>query len=124
MPKTTRIPTGEYPLPAAVHHLDLGAEAAELVARMEGRRETRNLAREAGVSVLLMVLEKGEGLDEHSADGTVIVQVLQGRAAMQTDEELIELRPGGLVMFQPDARHDLTAAERSVILLIVTGGNP
>ena len=124
MPDTTRTPAGEYPRQAATHHLDLSAIADELTAALPGKgRQTRSLARESGVSVLMMAMEAGDALTEHSAAGVVTVQTLRGHAVLQADGQGFDLRPGQLLMFQPGVRHNVRAETESVVLLTITGGD-
>lgn len=123
MPDTTRDPVGEYPHPAAIHQLDLQAEANKLLQRLPGRgRQTENLAREGGVSVMMMAMEARNSLKEHSADGVVIVQLLSGRVSLSANNETFELGPGHTLVFQSGVRHDVNAKDQSVILLTITGG--
>lgn len=125
MPETTRTPTGDYPHAAAVHELDLEAAADKLVQRLAGHgRQTESLAREAGVSVIMMAMEAGDNLKEHAADGVVAVQLLRGRVSLSASDETFELERGRMLLFQPGVRHDVLAHEQSVILLTVTGGAP
>lgn len=124
MPDTTHIPAGDFPSKAPVHHLDLEAEAHKLLEKLPGhRRQTRNLAREAGVSVLMMAMETGDNLQDHAANGVVTVQLLSGHAVLTSDTQHVDLRKGHLAVFQPGVRHDVTAKEQSVLLLMITGGN-
>jgi len=95
-----------------------------LVASLAGKsRQTRSLGREAGVSILMMAMESGDLLAEHSAKGTVTIHVLRGHAVLTAAGEPFDLRPGQLVMMQPAVRHDLRAEEQSVVLLTITGGD-
>ena len=123
MPRTTRTPSGKYPEQTRMHHLDLDASAAKLLERLPGhRRASESLAREAGVSVVMMVLESGDSLPDHSAAGVVAVQLLDGRVTLTAGEESADLEARQMVLFQPGVHHSVSAAERSVILLTVTGG--
>ena len=122
MPGTTNKPTGNYPHSASVHHLDLNAIADRLLAGLNGaERNSENIARESGVSLVLMALAKGDKLDEHSSPGVVTVQVLRGVLRLEAAGETEVLQPGHLVMLQPSVPHRHTAEERSVVLLTVTG---
>ncbi len=124
MPETTHTPAGEYPRPAPAHHIELDAVADQLVSQLPGkRRETKNLARESGVSVLMMAMEAGDAVREHSADGMVTVQALRGCTVLSVGEESFQLLPGHLIMLQPGIRHDIRAEEQSVVLLTITGGH-
>lgn len=124
MPDTTHMPAGDFPNKAPVHHLDLEAEARKLLGKLPGhRRQTTNLVREAGVSVLVMAMETGDILRDHAANGVVTVQLLSGRSVLASENQRIDLLKGHLAVLQPGVRHDVTAEEQSVLLLTITGGN-
>lgn len=124
MPETTHSPAGEYPRRMPVHHLDLDRAAGELLSELPSkRRRSRNLARESGVSAVLMAMEAGDSVMEHSADGVVLIQMLRGRTMVSVGGDSFDLRQGGLLMFQPGVSHDLRAEEQSVLLLTITGGH-
>ena len=124
MPETTRTPTGAYPKPAPVHNLDLEAETERLLARLPGhRRQSESLVRESGVSVILIAMEAGDVLKDHAAGGVVTVPMLRGHAALASATGDADLSAGCLAVLQPDVRHSLTAQERSVVVLTVTGGD-
>lgn len=117
-------PTGNYPLQAPVHLLDLEVSADELLAKLPGnRRQTQNLAREGGVSVVMMAMEAGDAIQEHSTKGAVSVHLIRGHAVLAAGNDSFELRPGQLVLIQPEVRHDLRAEEQSVVVLTISGGN-
>lgn len=124
MVETTHIPTGNYPKPAPVHSIDLEATADRLLAELPGSgRRTESLAREAGVSVLMMAMEGGDEIREHSAAGVVTAQLLRGHATLMANGAPNDLRPGQVLVFQPRVRHDVRAEEQSVLLLTITGGD-
>lgn len=124
MPDTTRQPTGEYPRSTTARRIDLEEAADTLVATLAGKsRQSQSLGREAGVSLVMMALESGDLLAEHSAKGTVTVHVLRGHATLTAAGESFDLRPGQLVMMQPRVRHDVHAEEQSVVLLTIAGGD-
>jgi quercetin dioxygenase-like cupin family protein len=123
MPETTQTPTGQYPKSQPAHHLDLEKEADRLLTGLPNHeRKTQNLAREGGVSLVLMAIEAGDVIREHSTPGSTVVQVVRGHVTLTADGKAISLRPGEAVLFQPALRHDLRAEEQSVVLLTVTGG--
>lgn len=124
MPETTQTPTGEYPKSQEVHHLDLEAEADQLLGELPNRgRQTRNLAREGGVSVILMAMESGDVIKEHKTTGATTVQVVRGHVTLTARAKSVSLRGAELVLFQPNILHDLRAEEQSVVLLTITGGD-
>ncbi len=124
MPETTTQPTGEYAKPTSAQRIDLEEAADKLVASLAGqRRQTKSLGREAGVSVIMMAMESGDLLAEHSAKGTVTAHLLRGHATLTGAGVAFDLRPGQLVMMQPGVRHDVRAEEQSVVLLTIAGGD-
>ena len=123
MTTPSHIPTGTYPAHAEVHLLDLEQAADELIARLPGnRRQTETLAREGGVSVVLMAMEAGDELDEHSVASSVTIHLLRGHATFKANGENRSLRPGQVMLLQPAVRHALRAEAQSVVLLTITGG--
>jgi quercetin dioxygenase-like cupin family protein len=124
MPRITHTPTGAYPTPSPVHHLDLEAAASELLARLPGHgRQSQSLARESGTSLVLMAMEAGDQVAEHSARGVVTIQALHGKGVISAAGAQYPLQRGQVVMLQPEVRHSIAASERSVFLLTVTGGD-
>lgn len=120
MSTTGHQPKGNYPRPAEIHHVDLKSESEAMLAKLPGRRhQGKNLAREGGLSVLLVAMEPGAEMDEHSAAGTASIHVLQGRIALTTGEETLSLGAGEVAMYQPHVRHGVRAEEQSVFLLTV-----
>lgn len=118
MSMPAHIPKGDHPAPAAVHLLDLEAAADRMAAKLPGHsRHTETLAREAGTSVVMMAMEAGDAIKEHSAKSPVSIQLLRGHVALNAGGQALELRPGQLAFLQPDIRHDVQALEQSVILL-------
>jgi quercetin dioxygenase-like cupin family protein len=66
----------------------------------------------------LIALRAGSNLDEHENPGEATVQILHGRVTLVAGDNEWNGSPGDL-MFVPDSRHALNAAEDSVILLTV-----
>lgn len=102
--------------------LDLELAADRLLAELPGHgRRTENIARTDGVSVLMIAMEAGDALEEHSAPGAVTVHILRGHASLSAGAEQYELRPGQLLVIPPAVRHNLRALEQSVALLTISG---
>ena len=124
MPTTTHTPKGDYPEPAPAHLIDIESEADKFSqALTAGGRQTRNIAREAGVSLVLMAIEAGDAVREHSTPGATTVTAIRGHVVVTSGGHSMDLRPGQLVLFQPGVRHDLRAEEQSVVLLTISGGD-
>ena len=124
MPEVTKQPQGDYPRPEAMHHLDLNEHADSLLRELPGHgRRSRSLAREGGVSLIMIAMEAGDALDAHQAKGAVTVQTVRGHTTLSLEGSSFDLLPGQLVFFQPGVVHDLRAALESVVLLTITGGD-
>jgi quercetin dioxygenase-like cupin family protein len=51
----------------------------------------------------------------------VTIQVLRGQAVVDAEGAETSVRPGQAVLFQPGVRHDVRAAEQSVLVLTIVG---
>jgi quercetin dioxygenase-like cupin family protein len=67
-----------------------------------------------------MAMEAGNTLDEHSASGTVTVQVLRGEVTFGAGEETHRLHAGQLIAFAPGVRHRAEAHEEAPLLLTIS----
>lgn len=122
MTTPSHVPTGNYPAPAPIHPLDLEATADRLLAKLPGhRRQTESLARESGTSIVMMAMEGGDEIKEHSAGGPVAIHILRGQIQLTAEGQTYDLRPNQLVFMQPDVRHDLHANTQAVVLLSISG---
>jgi quercetin dioxygenase-like cupin family protein len=66
----------------------------------------------------LIALTEGRRLGEHNSPGEATLQVLRGRVTLTTPTQTWSGATGDLVPIPPE-RHDLVAAEDSVVLLTV-----
>jgi quercetin dioxygenase-like cupin family protein len=120
----THVPQGEYPHQTPVHYIDLETEADRLVSELPGYgRRSRNLAREGGISIVLMAMESGDRLAQHSSDGTVIIQVLRGQVSLTANGHSQSMRDGEAALLQPNIKHDIAAEEQSVVVLTVASSD-
>ncbi|MDP3892298.1 cupin domain-containing protein [Nocardioides sp.] len=74
--------------------------------------------REHALRQTLLALTEGHALGEHESPGEATLQVVHGRVRLTTADDAWEGRAGDYLLIPP-ARHDLTAAEDSVVLLTV-----
>ncbi len=111
----------ERHLEDAVRELDLLAEARD-VSREAGQAHfARTLAKQEGLRIVLLGLERGARIPQHHAASAISVQVLRGRLGFGVDGGERELPPGRMLVVAPDLPHDLVAFEDSVVLLVVGG---
>jgi quercetin dioxygenase-like cupin family protein len=99
----------------------LEKEAAHLRAQLKpGGRHAITLAKQAGVSVVLIGMAAGNKLSDHSAPGLVTIQVVSGRATVSFQDEHINASPGDLVVVGPGVTHAVEAREDTAILVTIS----
>ncbi len=104
-----------------VLHFDLLHESNELrkEAFWSRGRNAKTLAKHGDLRVVLEVMKAGQELRQHHADGTVLIQLLQGRVRSSMLDQILELSPGQLLVLDPNLPHNLRALEDSVVLLTI-----
>jgi len=73
--------------------------------------------RDEEVDVTVFGFDVGEGLTEHTASRTAIVQVVSGRLRLTVDGEELDARAGFWLRMSAGAPHALEAAEPTIMLL-------
>jgi quercetin dioxygenase-like cupin family protein len=99
---------------------EVAAEMSDLVRRVKGnksKRTAKTLVKEGPLRVLLVALDEGGRLEEHSVAGPFSVQCLLGRAVVSVEGEAHELSTGGLLVVDADTPHDVSAKEASALLI-------
>jgi quercetin dioxygenase-like cupin family protein len=107
-----------------VAHFNLVVTARELALEAhEGQHGHRQIALykhgHGHATVALFRFKQGGGMAEHSAPGTVFVQVLEGRLVLRAQGENHVVSQGELLVLAPGMPHDVRAEEDSVMLLTV-----
>ena len=98
----------------------LATRLAELEASVPpGERRAVTLAKEHGLTLMLMHLAEGNVLAEHSAPGPVTVHVLRGQVRLTVAGDEMTAREGEIVLIEPSAPHSVAALEASTLLLTV-----
>src|SRR5690348_12891255 len=102
---------------------DLEAAARDLAStsntNVHGHRQ-KTLYRHGNTTLALFRFDAGARMREHRAAGTVFIQVLQGRLAVQAGNERHELAAGHVLVLSPNTLHDVYAEEPSQMLLTVS----
>lgn len=110
-----------------VLEFDLHAEVSSLRAEQaaSGRPHAqKSLFKHGGRTIALFVLNPGAALPEHSANGTVTVQPVEGELEMTVAGKPHHLRPGSLLVMAPGTRHDVRAPAAAAFLLQVSLAAP
>jgi quercetin dioxygenase-like cupin family protein len=81
---------------------------------------TRTLVKYQDFRLVLIAMEGGASMKEHHVDGTISVQVLEGRVRFGVGEHYEELSGGQVAVLGPSVRHSLEAVEPSAVLLTIS----
>jgi quercetin dioxygenase-like cupin family protein len=80
------------------------------------------LAKNHELRIVLIVLSKGMGLDEHQAEGQITVSVAQGSIRFKAGSDQRTLLSGGLLTLGSGIRHAVEALEDSAFLITLVHG--
>ncbi len=97
------------------------ADAAEVVTIQPGAVVSKVIHRDESLDVSVFGFDAGEGLTEHTAARTAIVQVLAGRLRFTADGEDLDAGPGFWLHMTPGTPHALVATEPTLMLLTLVG---
>ena len=92
-------------------------------ARPDGGRKAITLLKEHGVSVVLMSMAQDNRIDDHHAPGTVTIQVVEGRVAIESAGIQTVGQAGALVAFSPGVTHNLHALDEAAVLITLAHGS-
>jgi quercetin dioxygenase-like cupin family protein len=90
---------------------------ADQVAIQPGSVVSKVIHRDNELNVTVFGFDAGEGLSEHQASRSAVVQVLSGRLRFTVDGEELDLGPGLWLHMSPGTPHALEATEPTVMLL-------
>jgi hypothetical protein len=85
----------------------------------EGDRNSRTLAKETDLRVLLTVLRSGAALDEQDGDARTTVQVIDGMAALEIDGDEAHLEPAEIAVVDRGQPWLLRAESDCALLLTI-----
>lgn len=68
---------------------------------------------------VLIELQPGDRLGEHSVKESALLLVLDGRARVEAGDESVEAESGTLFHFDPDERHSITSDGGTRLLLLL-----
>lgn len=95
---------------------DLRAEAH---AGQSGHRQI-TLLQHGAVTMVAFAFESGGSMPEHSAQGLVTIQIIEGDFEIATSDETHHLKTGSMLVLWPNVRHNATAVTAGTMLLTVT----
>jgi len=97
------------------------AEEIERYAPGGGRsgRRAETLIKTDQLRVVLVTMQEGSHLQEHTAPGPITIQALSGRFMVSIEETEQELAAGGLIAISPGIRHSVRSIEPGAFLLTI-----
>ena len=87
---------------------------------MQHDRGSAVLYKSDSMRILIIGLHKGAKLDTHTAPGDISVQVLEGKVIFGTDQKIVEIEKGSMIMLQEKVPHSVHAIEESFFLLTIS----
>ena len=110
-------------LTAPLMDFNLTKEIAQLheeEAWLRTGRNSKTLVKQPDFRIVLIALQKGVHLEEHSADARISIHTLSGQVKLQLPEQTVDLQDGHLLVLDRALEHDLEALEESAILLTIS----
>ena len=96
------------------------AQLHEEEAWLRTGRNSKTLVKQPDFRIVLIALQKGVHLEEHSADARISIYTLSGHVKLQLPEQTVDLTNGHLLVLDRALEHDLEALEESAILLTIS----
>jgi quercetin dioxygenase-like cupin family protein len=86
-------------------------------------RESRLLIKYPEFRIVLITMRAGSTWEEHKTASRILIQTLLGYIRFHTPNGTFELRPGQLLILDPDIVHSVDAPEESAFLLSLFSAN-
>ncbi|WED23927.1 cupin domain-containing protein [Vibrio sp. JC009] len=103
---------------SAVHNLE------SLIDYKPGKVASLTLSQKKSVGMTLFAIDKGEGLNTHSAPGDAFAQILEGTVEITIADEKYTLTGGQSVVMPANIPHALKAVEPFKFLLVLIKPEP
>jgi quercetin dioxygenase-like cupin family protein len=100
-------------------HIGNPVTLTEAVTYAEGSIVSRTLLDKPAGTLTLFAFDKGQGLSEHTSPYDATVCILEGEARLTIGGRAVPARAGELVIMPANVPHDVRAAERFKMLLIM-----
>jgi quercetin dioxygenase-like cupin family protein len=110
-------------LTAPLMNFNLAEETAQLheeEAWLRTGRNSKTLVKQPDFRIVLIALQKGGHIEEHSADARISIYTLSGHVKLQLPEQTVDLPGGHMLVLDRALEHDLEALEESAILLTIS----
>jgi quercetin dioxygenase-like cupin family protein len=117
---TLNRPAGERILDAPWIFTDIEVVIEQLKSENAWQKNDRNgitVFKTDNLTVLVTILKAGAEIKENSVDGLFAIQLISGRAVVETGGSPFELHAGQLLHLHEGVEHSITAKEETVLLL-------
>ncbi|MEJ7768776.1 MAG: cupin domain-containing protein [Chitinophagaceae bacterium] len=115
-------PGGSRLLNAPFLEMDLNKCIAEIRSESTWQIRDRNsitIFKSDDITIVLMGMHEHADLKTHTANGTIMVQVLDGKIDFKTEARTTVLENGQIIALQPNIPHSVLAVKESFFLLTV-----
>jgi quercetin dioxygenase-like cupin family protein len=120
---TEQRPQGERTLDAALVTINLGLFLKQIREEEQWKKSDRNaitVFKSFVMRIVLVALHKGAEMKQHTASGTISVQVIEGEMQFTTDDQTVTLGSGQMLVLHEGIPHSVLAKEETVFLLTLT----
>jgi quercetin dioxygenase-like cupin family protein len=103
-----------------IAQLDLVEEIRQLRASpMSHGHIAKTVLHDRDLRIVLMVLRRGTEIPRHHANGSLVIQVLEGRVIVGLLESSFDLAAGRLLAIQPGIEHAVVAIEDAALMITI-----
>ncbi len=89
----------------------------EAIAYQQGAIVSKEILKNTAGTVTLFAFDRGQGLSEHVAPFTALLQIIEGVATVSIDGEAYTVREGGMIELPANRPHAVDAPEQFKMLL-------
>lgn len=117
---TPQRPEGERLLKASLVEMDLSAFTEQIKSETtwtDNERNSITIFKSEAMTIVLIGLHENAELKPHKANGTINVQVLEGKIEFSTQHQSTQIGRGQMIALQQDVMHSVKALTESFFLL-------
>lgn len=121
---TPQRPEGERILNAPLVEMNLFAFIEQIKSETTWADSDRNsitIFKSEAMTMVLIGLHENAELKPHKANGTISVQVLEGKIEFGTEDQYVQIERGQMIALQENLMHRVKALKESFFLLTLTG---
>jgi len=120
---TLQRPKGKRSIDSALVSIDLVSFTEQIREEKQWKESDRNaitVYKTNGLRIVLVALHHGAEMIQHTAEGKISVQVLEGQLLFHTEERTVELNKGQMLILHEGISHSVKAKEETIFLLTLT----